>query len=150
MKKIILGILTLFVSSIVILAQGTIRYGSAQGERNTITVPYNVSDSRAYSFAKIWISEQLNGERSIRVDDVSNGIISGEAQFTVMATTYLLRYRIFIENGNIDLNIQHIELLIDYTYMTKPNSQEEADRAARERLQIWENRLINTFKEMFE
>jgi len=121
-------------------------HGEAMVERKSIMIPYTVSDSRAHSLVKIWISEMLhNGINGIGVDDPSNGIITGEDRVYLGGGTVTLRYRFFIEDGNVEFYIERLRV---QRTNVRASSQAEADRIATNTLEIWENNFVDKLKEL--
>lgn len=112
----------------------------------TVNVTYDVSDSIAYSFIKVWISESMeDGVRGINVDDATNGIIAGRSQLTRNDYWQNITYRVYIRNGVATLHIVSLEVRGIFI----GNSQEEVNATANNICDRILNRLINSFQRIF-
>jgi len=125
-------------------------FSGVREEKETVVITYDISDSLAHDFIKIWISRQFqDGIREIIVDDIINGIIAGSSKVTtvIFRTEYteFITYTIFIKNGSANLNIDTIMV----TGFFLSENQEAADTMARDIFKKFNYRIKDSFQKIF-
>ena len=121
-----------------------------QKNKISVSAQYNISDSMAHNYIKIWISRQFqDGIREIIIDDMINGIIAGSSKVTstIFRTEYteFITYMIFIKDGNATLNIDTINVLGAFFNKNEEAAQEMAYLFFTD----FENRIIESFQKIF-
>jgi len=143
---------------------------SAGSPDRTVTVNFTVSDSVAFSFAQVWISQNFvwrdvfvsmfveNDSREerdpITVSDPASGVLAGEHRnlfFTTVRNTrgddWFAQFRIFINDGTATLLLSGLHR--SGRGLTGVSSQQEAQDAMQRQIDNWAESLENSFKATF-
>ena len=118
--------------------------GGVAKEKIKIDIEYNMTESRAHSLIKIWLSQIFPIGNKLDVDDYENSIIAGSVNYERIYN-YSVKYRIFLENGTASLYIDWINIF-GLVYAEDRNS---ANEELAPLLDKWLTNITNSYKTIF-